>query len=185
VPLQSEPLPRVRRLDFIRGRVGEGGEIAGGDAAEFGADDIGGEAGAKKRAVEGSELALIERAADMREAALEARADERGFVRFGEDGVERGFDVAVGNAAGAQFARDAKTPLAARLRVRASVVEGVAGVVEIVVLAQPGDDGRNEFGIFGAAAEVFAHFMDGVRAAHERAQGGGVKLLLGGEFARG
>jgi len=171
-----------RWLDFIRGRIGE---IAGGDAAELGADDVGGEAGAEKRAIERGELASIERAADVREAALEARADEHGFVCLGEDGVKGGFDVAVGDAARAQLAGDAKASLAAGLRVLAGVVEGVAGVVEIFMLAQPGDDGRDEFEVFGAAVEVFAHFMDGVRAAHERAERGGVKLLLGREFARG
>jgi len=49
----------------------------------------------------------------MRELAAQARANQCGFVCLSENGVERCFDVAVGNATGAQFARDAETSLAA------------------------------------------------------------------------
>ena len=55
------------------------------------------------------------------------------FVGFGEDGFEGGFDVAVRDTAGAKFAGDAEFALAALLRVEASVVAGVAGIVNVVV----------------------------------------------------
>ena len=71
--------------------------------------------------------------------ALEAGADGCGFVSLREDGVERGFDVAIGNAAGAELAGNAEAPLAARVGVLAGVIEGVAGVVEIVLFAQARD----------------------------------------------
>jgi hypothetical protein len=69
------------------------------------------------------------------------------------------------------------------LRVPAGVVKGVTGVVEVFPLAEPGDHWADEFDIFGAPGQVFAHFVDGVRAAQESAQGLGVEVLFGREFA--
>ena len=116
--------------------------------------------------------------------AFQARTHERGFVRFGEDGVEGRIDVAIGDAAGAKFTRDAKTSLAAGLGVLACVIESVAGVIEVVLLAETGDHRRDKACIFRAELKVLAHFMDGVRAAHKGAESSGVELLFGGEFLR-
>jgi len=157
------------------------GEIAARDRAEFGADYIGGKAGREQAAIEGGEFAPVERAAEAGEAALEAGADEGGFVGFGEDGVERGFDVGVGDAAGAEFAGDAEAA-AVGMDAAAGEVEGVADVIEIVELAKARDDGGDEFYIFGAAFEIGAHVVERVGAAHKRALRGKVKLVLGREF---
>ena len=115
---------------------------------------------------------------------LEPGADRCGFVGLREDGFEGRIDVVIGNAAGAEFAGDAETSLAAGIGVLARVVEGVAGVVEVALFAEAGDHAINVSFVFGAASEILAHFVDGVRAAHQGAKGGGVKLLLAGDFAR-
>src|ERR1700683_1998305 len=92
--------PGLKRRLYLFGfrQVGKG---AAGDAAEFGADDVCGKTGAEEAAVQRSDFALVERAADMSEFALDAGADRGGFVGFGEHGVERGVDVGVVHAAGA------------------------------------------------------------------------------------
>jgi hypothetical protein len=114
-----------------------------GDAAEFGADCVGGEAGPEEAAIKGSDFALVEGAAQVGEASLDADANERGFVGFGEDGFEGGFDVLIGNAAGAKFAGDTEASLAAQFGVLVGVVQGVARVVEVVKFAESGDDRRD------------------------------------------
>jgi hypothetical protein len=118
-------------FDFV-GDVGEIGEIAVGYAFEFFADYVGGETGAEQGTIEGGDFFLVDGAAEVREAAFKAGADESGFVCVGENCGESGIDVNVGNASAAEFARDAEAPLAAGLRVVAGVFEGVASVVEIV-----------------------------------------------------
>ena len=153
--------------------------------AELGADDVGGEAGGEKGAVERGEFFFVERAARLRELALQARADERGFVGFGENGIERGFDVAVRDAADAELAGDAETSLAAGLRVAAGIVESEFSIVEIILLSEACYDRSDEIFLLGAALEILLHFMNGVRAAHQCTQSGGVEILLSGELARG
>jgi hypothetical protein len=128
--------------------------------AELGADYVGGKAGAEESAIEGGEFFFVDGAAKLGELALETGADKRGFVGIGEGGGESGFDVAVGDAASAEFAGDPETPLAAGLGVMAGEFAGVAGVVEVIVFAEARDDGRDEVFIFGAALEVLLHFVD-------------------------
>lgn len=130
------------------------------------------------------EFALVERAAEVREMALEARANGRGLVRFGEDCFESGVDVAIRNAASAEFAGDAKTSLATRIGVLASVVKGVAGVVEVALFAEAGDYAVDVIFAVRTTCKILAHFVNRVRAAHEGAKGSGVKLLLGRKLAR-
>jgi hypothetical protein len=173
------------RIEIVVGGVGEIGKVAVGDAVKFFADDVGGEAGAEEGAVEGGEFFLVDGAAKVGEAALEAGADESGFVGVGEDGGEGGVDVNVGDAATAEFTSDAETSLAAGLGVVAGVFEGVTGVVEVVEFAETGDHWRDEVFSFGAALEIFFHFMDGESAAHEGALSGHVELVFGAEFANG
>lgn len=136
---------------FEVGGVGQIGEIAVGDAAQLGANDVRGKAGAKQAAVKRRNLALTERAADMRKMPPEARANRRRFVRFREDGIEGGFDVAIGDSAAAQFARDAEASLAARLRVLAGVFEREASIVEITLLAKARNDGGNGLFVVSSA----------------------------------
>lgn len=169
-----------RRTDF-RGV----GDVYAGSGADFGADDVRREAGAQEASVERGKPAPIERAVQMREPALQPRANQAGFVGFGEDRLDGGFDMAAGDATRPELTCDAEASLAAGLRVGARVIESVARVVEISALAQLGNDPRHEIGVVRAAGEVIAHFMNRVRAAHQRAQGRGVEFFLGFEFAGG
>lgn len=153
------------------------------DAAQFRADDIGGKAGAQQAAVERRDLPLVELAADMRKAALEARADRCGFVRFGERRIERSFNMAIGNAPAAKLARDAVTSLAAQLGVPMRIVEGVASIVEIIEFTKASDDRRNQIFILGAPIEILLHLVNRVRTAHQRAQSRCVQLRPGGKLA--
>src|SRR5690349_7762600 len=75
---------KANLLSFVAGGIhqrvgeGEGGErgfvLARGEA-KFGANDVRGEAGTEQAAMQRGELALIERAAKVREMALEAGAN--------------------------------------------------------------------------------------------------------------
>ena len=103
-----------------------------GDAAELGANDVGGETGAEKAAIKRCDFALIERAAKVCEAAFYAGANQSGFVRFRKDSLQSSFDVTVGNAAGAELARDAKASLAAQFCVLIGVIERVSSVVQSI-----------------------------------------------------
>jgi hypothetical protein len=67
----------------------------------------------------------------------------------------------------------------ARIGVPAGEVEGVAGIVEIILLAEARDHAVNVFFIFSAAFEILAHFVNRMRAAHQGAESGGVKLTFG------
>src|ERR1700693_6083174 len=118
-----------RLLEVIGGRVGKLGKVTVGDVAEFGADDVGRQTRAQKAAIERCDFTLVERAAEMREAAFYAHANQSGFVRFSEDGFEGRVDVAVRNTAGAKFAGDAEAALAAQFRVLAGVIERVASII--------------------------------------------------------
>ena len=142
--MRSLPQTASGEHSFFRGRrIGEIGEIAFGDAAELGANHIGGKARAQQAAIQGSDFALIERAAKVREAAFQACADQTGFVRLGEDGFESGVNIAVRNAAGAKFAGDAEASLAAQFSMLVGIIQSVARVVEIVKFAESGDDWGN------------------------------------------
>jgi hypothetical protein len=130
---------------FEVGGVGQIGEIAMSDAAQLGANHVRGKAGAKQAAVKRRNLAFTERAAHVRQLPAQARANRRRFVRFREDGIECGLDVAIGHAAAAQLSRDAEASLAARLRVLARVFEREASIVEITLLAKARNDRGNGF----------------------------------------
>ena len=120
----------------------------------------------------------------MRELPFEALADQRNLVCVSEGGVERRLDVTVGNAASAQLAGDAKTSLAAQLRMVAREVERVTRIVKISLFAKPRDHDRNQVFVVGSALEILLHLVNRMRAAHQRAQRGSVEVLLGGKFAR-
>jgi hypothetical protein len=193
----SNPEFRVAALPWLRGRdfklghgigigiggVGQVGKIAVGDGAQFGADYVRGEARSEQAAIERGELAVVEPAADVREAAFDAGADEQCFIRFGEDGIERGLDELVGDAAPAQLAGNAKAS-AMRAHAAAREIECVALIVEIVKLAEPGDDGGDEVLIFSALLQVSAHIVQRIGAARQRTLRGEVQLMLSRELAR-
>ena len=153
--------------------------MLGGSESQFRANYVGREAGAEEAAIKRRKLALIERAANVRKVSLEARADGRGLVGLGKDGVEGGFDVAVGYATSTEFAGDAEPSLAARISVLARVIEGVAGIVEVVLFTKAGNRAIDMIFGFGAAFEILPHFVNRVCATHQGTKGGGMKLSLG------
>src|SRR6266404_5960438 len=111
--------------------------------------------------------------------ALDALADHGGFVGVGGGFFYGGFDVAVGNAAGAEFAGHAVFALVADFGALAGELFGVAGVVDQAVLFQAGDDFLDEVFVGGAADERFFHVGDGMGAAHENFDGSVVEGGLG------
>jgi len=100
-------------------------------------------------------------------------------------GCNGGLDVGVGDAAGAEIARDFEFSLAADFGALAGELLGVAGVVELAVFLHAGEDDLGEEFVGGATVEEALHFFDGVRAAHEGAQGDIVEILLGVDFFGG
>src|SRR6266700_1548869 len=98
------------------------GEVFAGEGVEFAADYVGGEAGAKKAAVDGGHLPFVDLFACMfvcigaakgAQLALDALADDGGFVRFLGGFFECRFNVAVRNATGPEATCDAKFSLLA------------------------------------------------------------------------
>src|SRR5579863_5522600 len=79
---------------------------------ELAADDVGGKAGAEEAAVHRGDFVFGDLAAERAKFAFEALANYGGFVGFLGGFGEGGFDVAVGDAAGAEVASDAEFALA-------------------------------------------------------------------------
>lgn len=100
-------------------------------------------------------------------------------------GFDGGLNVGVGDAAGAEIARDAEFSLAADFGALAGELLGVARVVELAVFFHAGHDDLGEKFVGGATVEEALHFFYGVRAAHQGAQGDVVELLLGVDFSGG
>ena len=120
---------------------------------------------------------------DRFEFALDAQADGGALGVIVAGFVERGVDVAVGDAAGAEVSGDAVFALAANFGALANELFGVAVVVDHAVFFEAGHDYLCEELVVGATGEEFFHFGDGVRAAHQRALRGFVELRLRFEFA--
>jgi hypothetical protein len=171
---------------FVAGAsFGEIGQVTAGGGAQFSADYFGGEAGAQQAAIKRSKLALVERQAEMSDTAFQARAHEGGFVGFSEDGLQGGVDVTIRDAPPAKLTGDAEAALTAELRVLPGIFQGVARIVKISSFAQAGDDAADKFGNLRTTRQVVLHFVDGVCATHESAQGERVKVLLSGNLFRG
>ena len=60
---------------------------------------------------------------------------------------------------------------------------GVAIVIELAVFLEAGHDYADEELVLGAAGEFLLHFVDGVGATHEGAEGYVVEFVFGVEFA--
>lgn len=103
----------------------------------------------------------------MQPMAPQASTDERGFIRFCEDSIERGLNVAIWNAAATEFARDPEASLPARLGAIASEVEGIMGVIEVVQLSQSRNHARDEPFLLRASFQVTAHLVNRMRAPRE------------------
>ena len=108
-------------------------EFFGGDGFEFAADGVGGEAGGEEAAVEAGDFAVGDFAARESEFAFDAVADGEALRFVVGVGVDGGLDVGVGNAAGAEIARDAEFSLAADFGTLAGELLRVASVVELAV----------------------------------------------------
>jgi hypothetical protein len=92
--------------------------------------------------------------------------------------------VPVRNSTCAELAGDAEAALSPGIGVLARKFDRVAGVIEIVVLAEARDHAVDRFFLDGAALQVGSHLVDRVRAPHQRAECGGIELLLGCKLAR-
>ena len=96
---------------------------------------------------------------------------------------EGGFDVAVGEASGAQVAGDTEFSLFAGFGAVAGELFGVTGVVDVAILLEARHNVFDERGVFAAALKGLLHFVDGMRAAREDFDGGVVKGGFGVELA--
>ena len=154
-------------------------------SAKLSADNVRGKSRAQKASIDRRDFALSQAASNMRKLPLKTRPDQRALVGFREHRIERRLDVAIGHPAGAKFACNAETALAARVGMLAGIGKRVLRIVEIVLLSQTRDHGRDDIRILGPAFEILAHLVNGMRAARQCAQREGVQLLFSGYFARG
>ena len=106
------------------------------------------------------------------------------FVGFLGGVGESGFDVAVGDATGAQVARDPEFSLAADFRALTGELFREALVVDHFGALQTVHYGFQEFVVFRSPAEQLLHFVDGIGSAHERADRGFIELCFGFDLAR-
>lgn len=166
---------------------------------EFMADDVGGETGAKEATVEGRELSFVEvgalpahlkvaatvasGAAEGAQLALDALADDGGFVGVLGSLFEGGFDVAVRDAAGAEVACHTKLALLSSFGALAGELLGVAGVVDVAVLFKASDHFLDEVLVGSAADEGLFHFGHGMSAAHKDFDGSVVQGGFGFDLA--
>jgi len=160
------------------------GDVFAGERAKFAANDVGGKAGTEQTAVEGSDLVLADFASGSAELAFDALTDERGFVGGLGDFVEGGFDVAVGDTAGAEVAGDAEPALFADFGALAGELFGVTGVVDVAGGLEAVHHFFDEGFVVAAALESLLHFMDGMGAAHEDFDGSVVEGRFGVVLAR-
>ncbi len=159
------------------------GDFFAREGFQFVADYVGGKAGAKEAAVNGTHFVFGDFAAKSPEFAINPLADNGGFVGFFCRFGKGGFNVAVWDTPVAQFTGDTEFALAADFGALAGELFGEAFVVEQVGFFEKFDDQLDEFIVVRAAAEMLLHLMDGVSAAHEGADGGVVKLGLGFDLA--
>jgi len=154
-------------------------------SAKLSADNVRGKSRAQKASIDRRDFALSQAASNMRKLPLKTRPDQRALVGFREHGIERRLDVAIGHPAGAKFACNAETALATRVGMLARVGERVLRIVEVVLLPQARDHRGNDIPVLRPAFEIFAHLVNGMRAARQCAQREDVQFLFGSYFARG
>jgi hypothetical protein len=154
-----------------------------GEGFEFPADYIGGKAGAQEAPIHCGHLALIDFAAKGAEFAFEALADDCGFVDFFCGLSQSGFDVAVRDAAGAQVPRNSKSALAPDFRALADELFGKALVINHLGALQTVHNIFQKVVVIRSAAKELLHFVYGVSAAHEGADGSVVQFRFGLDLA--
>src|SRR6266571_3014208 len=172
-----------RRLSVGAG-LNFGEVLAAGQGVEFAADYVGGEADAEKTAVDGGHLPFVDLlacigAAERAQLALDALADDGGFVGFLGGFFEGGFNVAVGDAAGAEVAGHAEFPLLARFGALPRELLRIPRVVNQAVFFQPSHHELDEQFIVAAPFELFLHLVDGMRPPHQCSHGYVVQLFFG------
>src|SRR6266704_5888807 len=165
------------------------GEVVAGQGVEFAADYVGGEAGAEKTAVDGGHLPFVDLlacigAAKGAQLALDSLAHDGGFVGFLGGFFEGGFNVAVGDAAGAQVASHAEFSLFARFGALPRELLRIPRVVNQPVFFQPSHHKLNAQCIVAPPFELFLHLVDGVRPPHQSAHRDVVQLFFGLKLAR-
>jgi hypothetical protein len=186
LPLKTLGLCVPVRRSLIDEFVGvDGGNFFCGDGFEFFADGVGGEAGGEEAAVEAGDFFVGDFAAREFEFAFDAMADREALQFVVGVGFDGRLDVGVGNAAGAEIARDAKFSLATDFGALARELLREARVVELAVFLHAGHDELGEKFVGRAAIEQTLHFFYGVWAAHQSAQSDIVEFLLGIDFFRG
>jgi len=162
--------------------------VFAGEALEFAADEIGREACAEERPIKRGDFLVIHlffrgRAAIGFEFAFDALADHGGGIVVRRGLFESGINLRVGNAAGAQFAGDAELALLAGFGAVTGELPGVDFVVEAAGFLEAGEDDANQEIVARVAGQLFPHFLHGMSAAHERAEGDVVEFLFGFELA--
>ena len=134
-------------------------------SAKLSADNVGGKSRAQKASIDRRDFALTQTASYMRKLPLQTRPNQRALVGLREHGIESGLDVAIGHPTGAKLAGNAKTALASRVGVPTGVCERILCIIEIVLLPQSRDHRGHDIRVLRPAFEVFAHFVNGMRAA--------------------
>lgn len=164
------------------------GQVGGGEALKFAADEVGGKSGAEERTVERGDFLVVDlfsrrETAIGFEFAFDALANHGGGIGLRGGFFESGIDLRVGDAAGAQFAGDAELALLAGLGAIAGELPGVGLVVEAAGFLEAGENDADQEIVASVAGEFLLHFLHGMGAAHERAQGDVVEFFFGFELA--
>lgn len=138
---------------------------------QFAAHDVGGKTGSQQTSINRGHFLFVDLffcigAAVGAEFAFDALADHCALVVGLCGFFQRGFDVFVWDAAGAEVAGYAEFSLFAGFGALAGELLGVASVVHQAIFFQARHDDLNEEFVVAAAFEFFLHFMDGVGAAH-------------------
>ena len=155
------------------------GEAFAGERAEFAADNVGGEAGAEEAAVDGGHFLFIDFAAVGTELAFDPLADRDRFVGMLGDFFEGGFDVAVGNAPGAEVAGDTELSLFAGFGTLSGELFGVTRVIDQAVFLQPRHHHLDQQLVNAPSLQLLLHLVHGVRSPHQRAHGYFIQLRFG------
>jgi hypothetical protein len=160
------------------------GDFFACEGFQFAADYVSGKARAKEAAVNGTHFVFGDFAAKSAEFAINPLADNGGFVGFFCGFGKCGFNVAVWDTAVTQFTGDAEFALAADFGALAGELFGEAFVVEMAFALEKFNHEFDEFVVVASPAEMLFHFVDGVGAAHESADGSVMERGAGVELAR-
>src|SRR5215469_7455584 len=151
-------------------------------ATDFFANEVRREAGSEQRAVQRRKLALVNLSSRHSQFPFNALADQRGRIGILGSFLQRGFDVAIGNAACAKLPRDSELTLLPRFRAKAYKLFRIAGVIDQVLAFQALDDAFQPIFVFAPPRQRLLHLRDGMGASHQDLDGGIVQLRFGFEL---